>query len=395
MSKVSSKIGLLVFFVLLMGGAAVLWRWRAGGETAAGGRGAGRPAPVAVAPVEFGSIELRRTISGTLEAHSEFLVAPKVGGQIQSLAVDFADPVQRGAVVAELDDAEFVQEVLRAEAEVAVAEANLAEARSLAEISEREIERFDALRDRGFTSASQYESAEAQRLEREAQLSVAEAQLRRAGAVLELARLRQRYTRVTVDWTGAGDERLVADRFFDVGDFVGANEALLRIVEIDPITAVIFVTERDYALIQRGLAATFETDAFPGEVFHGEVERVSPVFREATRQARVELAIANPDERLKPGMFVRVRLTLDRVEAAVIVPENALTMRQGRQGVFVLDPAGATVHWRPVTVGVREGNRVAVAGEGIDGRVVVLGQQLIEDGSSVLVADGSGGGAAE
>jgi RND family efflux transporter MFP subunit len=383
----SRKLLLAVIVLLALGGVAFFW-WRSSGERSGreGDREA-RPAPVAVARAENGPIALRRTLSGTLEAHSEFLVAPKVGGRVRRLMVDLADPVGRNEVVLELDDAEFVQEVLRAEADLAVAEANLAQARSLQEISEREIERFNTLRDRGFTSASQYETAEADRLAREAQWRVAQAQLQRAEAALASARIRLDDTRVKVEWSGSGEERLVAERFVDEGDTISANDPVLRVVEIDPLMAVIHVTERDYALIERGQAANFETDALPGEVFTGQVERVSPVFREATRQARVELALENPRLRLKPGMFVRVSLTLAQKDDALIIPATAITRRRGEDGVFVVEAEGTRVRWAPVRVGIRDGARAEVEGLEAGQRVVVLGQQLVEDGSAIVIAE--------
>jgi len=85
-------------------------------------------------------------------------------------------------------------------------------------------------------------------------------------------------------------------------------------VELDPIRAVIYVTEKDYASLDPGQSVTPTTDAFPGEVFTGTVARVSPVFRQTSRQARVELTIANSQRRLKPGMFVRVEAILDRAD---------------------------------------------------------------------------------
>ncbi|NIR30343.1 MAG: HlyD family efflux transporter periplasmic adaptor subunit, partial [Gammaproteobacteria bacterium] len=70
-------------------------------------------------------------------------------------------------------------------------------------------------------------------------------------------------------------------------------------VELDPITAVFYVTERDYARLKPGQEAALSTDAYPGESFSGRIVRIAPVFRESTRQARVELRVANPDLRLK------------------------------------------------------------------------------------------------
>ena len=81
------------------------------------------PAPVEVAAVENGTIEQMRSFTGTLEARSEFVVAPKIGGRMEQLQVDLADSVKRGQVVAVLDDAEYVQEVARARADLEVEKA--------------------------------------------------------------------------------------------------------------------------------------------------------------------------------------------------------------------------------------------------------------------------------
>ena len=81
--------------------------------------------------IERGTIEHRRTITGTLEAKAEFVVAPKVSGRVERLDVDLADTIRRGQQVAKLDDDEYLQSVAQAEADFAVAKANLVEAQSL------------------------------------------------------------------------------------------------------------------------------------------------------------------------------------------------------------------------------------------------------------------------
>ena len=101
-----------------------------------------------------------------------------------------------------------------------------------------------------------------------------------------------------------------------------------------------FVTERDYARLQTGQVASLTTDAFASETFSGTIQRIAPVFRESTRQARVELRVDNLELRLKPGMFVRATVILDRVEDAVIVPEQANGVKFER---FVFD----AMAWSP------------------------------------------------
>jgi RND family efflux transporter MFP subunit len=345
-----------------------------------------RAIPVEVAPIEIGDIELRRTFSGTLQAFSAFVVAPKVSGRIEQIDADLADIVTRGQLVARLDNDEYVQALRQAEADLAVARANQAEAQSLLKIAERELQRIESLRKKGVSSESQRDIAKADQLAKSAHVEVTKAQVIRARAALETSRIRLGYTRVKADWGSGSEQRVVAERYVDEGETVSANAQLLRIVELDPMKAVFFVTERDYARLRPGQRASLTTDAYPGESFAAEIVRISPVFRENTRQASIELKVGNPDLRLKPGLFVRVGLVLARAESVAIVPEQALAKREGRDGVFLVDAEGRQVNWRPVKIGIRHAQRAEIAGEGLQGRVVVLGQQLLDDGSSIAIA---------
>jgi len=330
---------------------------------------------------------LLRRFSGTLESPGQFVAAPKISGRVERLNLDLADPVTRGQVVAELDDEEYVQAVAQAEAEVAVAQANLAEAGSSLEIAGRELNRAQALFDQRIGSEAELDVAKADQLAKQAGVKVAEAQLTRAEAALSAAQIRLGYTKVAATWSGGDDRRVVARRHVDEGDTVAANTPLLTIVELDPITAVIHLTGRDYARLKSGQPVTLTTDAYPGQTFTGRVARVAPVFQQASRQARAELTVANPQHELKPGMFVRAETILDRAENATIVPLAALTARAGQRGVFVVNADDKTVSWRPVTVGIEEGERVQIEGDGVSGRVVTLGQQLLEDGSAVTIPE--------
>lgn len=382
-----------IFRALVLAGIAAVLGWGIFGrlqrqDSSIGKKQGSGAAPVEVVSINRGPITLRRTFNGTLEALAEFMVAPKVGGRIERLTVNLADTVERGQVVAELDNDEYVQAVAQARADLAVAKANLVEAKSALEIANREFERIKTLKGRGVASASQYDKASADQGAKQAQLAVAEAQLTRAGALLETANIRLGYTKVTADWSGGEDRRLVAERLVDEGHTVSANTPLLLIVELDPITGIINVTEKDYARLQPGQMATLSTDAYPGEQFVGRIDRISPVFRQQTRQARVELSIDNKQFRLKPGMFIRATVELAHLAEAVIVPEAAVTIRGGQTGIFVVNEGKMTVAWHPVRLGIKEDNLVQIEGDGLNGRVVSLGQQLIDDGSPISIPEG-------
>ncbi|MBN1142734.1 MAG: efflux RND transporter periplasmic adaptor subunit, partial [Deltaproteobacteria bacterium] len=322
--------------ILALAGLAIVWLlfwfYRQPTGTAKGGREA-RPIPVEVVAITRGPMEMRRTFSGALQARAEFLVAPKVGGRVERLTVKISDPVRRGQVVGELDNDEYVQAVAQAQAELAVAKANLAQARSALEVANRDFERIKTLRKRGVASEAQLDTARANQLAKQVELEVSQAQVLRADSALESARIRLGYTKISAGWSGGSEERVVAERYVDEGETVSANTPLLRIVELDPITGVIFVTERDYARMRPGQEVTLATDAFSDMEFPGRIERIAPVFKEATRQARVELAIDNSRLRLRPGMFIRATVILAQIPEAVIVPEQALTKRDDRTGV--------------------------------------------------------------
>ena len=374
--------------ILAVAGVAVFWLlfWLYRQPTGApkGGRET-RPIPVEVVAITRGPMEMRRIFSGALQARAEFLVAPKVGGRVERLTVKISDPVRRGQVVGELDNDEYVQAVAQAQAELAVAKANLAQARSALEVANRDFERIKTLRKRGVASEAQLDTARANQLAKQVELEVSQAQVLRADSALESARIRLGYTKISAGWSGGSEERVVAERYVDEGETVSANTPLLRIVELDPITGVVFVTERDYARMRPGQEVTLATDAFPDMEFPGRIERIAPVFKEATRQARVELAIDNSRLRLRPGMFIRATVILAHIPEAVIVPEQALTKRGDRTGVFVVSPDGRSVQWREVVVGIRDGGRVQVDGEGLSGRVVTLGQQMLKEGAAIVI----------
>jgi len=350
-----------------------------------------RAVPVETAAVRHGPIVLEREFSGELEALSEFVVAPKVSGRVERVLVRLADTVTRGQVVAELDNDEYVQAVAQARADLAVARANLSEARSALETARREFERTESLVGRGIASQSEFDAARQDQRAGEARLKVAEAEVAKAEASLETANIRLGYTQVTAGWSGGDEQRVVAERYVDEGQTVAANAPLLLIVELHPIVGVVYVTEEDYARLKPGQPVALSTDAHPGERFSGRIDRISPIFRKATRQSRIEMTVDNPGHRLKPGMFIRARVVLARVPHADLVPEQALTTRDDRVGVFVVREDGRSVAWREVAVGIRENGWVQVEGQGLSGRVVTLGQQLVSDGSPVTIPGGEEG----
>ena len=341
--------------------------------------------PVEIAPVRRGAIERRRTFSGTLAASASTTIAPKVAGRIAALPLDVSDPIERGQVVATLDAAEFEQAVAEAEASLAVARARLEEAGSATELARLEYEQVQQLFDRDVASNFELDTDRAEYRSARAVELAAKAEVAGAEAALAGARLRLDDTQIRAEWMRGDASRLVAERLADEGDTVSANTPLLTLIELDPIEAIIFATERDYAALAPGQQVTLSTDAFPSRAWTGRVDRIAPVFEQGTRQARIEIRVDNPDQALKPGMFVRVDAVLGRERDATIVPAKSIARRDGRDVVFSVDTETSTATMVPIRRGIEHAGLVQVFAD--DGPlapyVVTLGQQLLDERTEV------------
>lgn len=341
--------------------------------------------PVEVAPVQRGPLSVYRTFSGTIDPRAYLAVAPKVGGRVQRLLVDVSDSVDRGQVVVQMENAEFEQEVIEAEARLAVAEAHRDEALSRFVIAKRQLDRAKALNDKGIASESAYDSAQALFLTGQSAVKVADANLKREDALLRAAKIRMEYTQVKADWEQGDNARTVSERFVDEGNTVAANTPILSIIEIDPVIAVIQVTEKDYPLIRLDQQVRVQAEGFPSKVFPGNVSRIAPIFNESSRQAKIEIHVANPKHLLKPGMFTRCTLELDHSEDAISVPLMAMTTRNEKTGVFKVTGDSNSVDWVEVKPGFKSGELVQLIDSELSGRVVILGQQFIKDGSKIRI----------
>jgi len=345
---------------------------------------------VQTAPVRRATVRDIAQFAGTLAPRRQFLVAPKIAGRLEKLLVDIGDKVDRGQLMAVLDSAEYVQQVESAKAELAVVRARVAECSSNLALAKREFDRRQSLRQRMVASESELDEAQAVHEACKAKHQVALAEVQRQEAALKGAEVRLSYAQISATWEQGNGPRVVGERFVDEGAMLRANQPIASVIDLHTVKAVIHVIERDYAKIRSGQTAAIETDAYPGQSFEGRVVRVAPVLREASRQARVDVEVPNPDRLLKPGMFVRAQIEFDRHENATVAPLTALVRRQDRQGVFCVVEAKSIAHFVPVKIGILEGDVAEIVEPTLSGRVVTLGQHLLEDGAAIRLPKGAG-----
>ncbi|GAB6058299.1 efflux RND transporter periplasmic adaptor subunit [Desulfonatronum parangueonense] len=391
MSQKSRRIVLPLVLIILAGLGWVTYQAIQSSPTSPGGprQPGGQQVAVQTAAVDQATVRDIRNFSGTLIPWAQFVVAPKISGRLERLFVDVGDLVQRDQLVAQLEDAEFVQQVEQARAELAVARANLEEARSELDIAEKEFARIETLREQRVASLAELELSKSRLLAQQARERVAEAQVEQRQAALRAAEVRLSYTQIRATWpaNGEGHPRVVGERFVDQGTTLTANTQMFSVLDISALRAIFHVSERDYARLRVGQPALVSVDAFPDRQFEGSVARIAPVFREASRQARVELELPNPERLMKPGMFVRAQLELARAEDVVVVPTAAIVRRNGQNAVFVVED-NATVRLEFVRTGISEnGLSQILEPRDLTGEVVILGQHLLEDGAQVRVVE--------
>jgi len=365
-------LGILAWrLVLLFSGSA---QRKAGQQT--------RP-PVAVEydSVRYGPIQEARVLTGTIYPAYQYVVAPKVAGRLIEIRKRIGDAVAAGELIARIDDAEYQQAVLEAEANLRIAESALSEARSTFELAKQERTRVESLHQKGIASPAELDAASTNYQTQESRLRLAEAQVEQRKAALQAAHIRLSYTKLTASQPG-----FVGERFVDEGALLTANAAIVSVVGIDRVIVRTTVIERDYGKIKPGQAATVTIDAFPTKQFSGQVTRVAPLLQEAARVAQMEVEVDNKQHELKPGMFARVMVIIAEREKAQIIPSKALVTRDGESGLFVIADTASIVHYHKVLTGISTSDYTEIIEPHLIGkRVVTLGQHLLVDGSPIIL----------
>ena len=397
-------LGLLVLAIVLTAGWQIYSRLFKMDVKQQTGRAAVAVA-VETRPIYEDSIRDVGVFTGSLEPKSRFDVAPKVAGWLKELLVDVGDKVERNQIIAVLDDEEFAQQVEQARAELQVAKANAENYASDLDIAKREYERAKALREKQIASASELDVSEAAFNASQTRYKVSLAQVAQKEAALKTALVRLSYTQVQAFWEeddrpriegvqpsdrelevrGANTPRVVGERFVDEGELLSINQPIVSILENNPLTAVVYVIERDYPKVTIGQQAIVSTDAYPGMTFTGSITRIAPLLKESSRQARIEVEVPNPDLLLKPGMFVRTRVEFARHENATLVPLGALVRRNDKEGIFIADTQNLKARFIPVTTGIVNGEVVEITEPQISGLVVTMGNHLLIDGSDITL----------
>ena len=265
-------------------------------------------------PVERGVVSETVTATGTISAVTTVQVGSQVSGIISRLHVDFNSPVKGGQLLAELDPTPFEAQVEQRRADVMQAEVQMRSA----EISFRRQERLLA---EGLSAQADFDAAKAG-------FDGASAQVDQARAALRQSLTNLQYTKILSPIDG-----VVVDRQYDVGQTVAASfqaPTLFTIAQdLTKMQVQAEVDQSDIGRIRVGQLARFSVDAYPDEDFRGTIAqiRLNATVNQNVITYPVILAVANPDEKLRPKMTANVTIEVRTVKDVLRIPNAALRFR--------------------------------------------------------------------
>lgn len=364
--------------------------------------------------VRVAKAELRRaprtiSVTGSLLPDETVQVSAEVAGRLTEIRADFGQQVRKGEVLAELDKREFTLQLERARAALAQALARvgldpsreeavpettpaiqqalaaLEDARAKYESARRLVKTGDIAEQRFIEIEKAYQTREAALEAARYELRVQLAAIQALRAEVRLAEKRLSDATVRAPFDGAITARLASP-----GQYLRENTPIFTLVKTHPLRLRVEIPESAAAQVRVGSALRFTTDAAPGAEFQAVVRELNPALDARSRSLTAEARLTANDPRLKPGMFVQVRLTVAQDATMVVAPKQALYQVAGLTKIFTVREGRAVEH--KITPGADFGDWVETPGGEIQpGDLVVLsGQAALVNGMRVRTAPASG-----
>lgn len=330
--------------------------------------------PINVEVVEASRIpwQSRLPAIGTLTASQGIDLSVEIPGTISAVQFQSGEKVRKGQPIVLLDS-EIEQATL------AAAEADL-------HLAKVEFERARSLIDRQAISRSEFD-----RLNAESQKALASVAQLKASLAKK---------RILAPFSGT-----IGIRQVDIGDFVAAGTPIATLQDLSTLFVDFYLAEQQVPLLGIGQKVQIQVSAFPGEAFEGRIVALNPKVEITTRNVQIRAELANPGERLLPGMFADLQVLLPAEEPRVVVPETAVTYTLYGNSILAVKegqppapedgaqpPARSepylVVERRFVKTGERRDGHVVVL-EGLDAgeQVVIAGQLKLDSGAHVAIAE--------
>lgn len=319
------------------------------------------PAVVSTANATADSWEITLSAVGSVTAVQGVTLTAETPGQVERIFFDSGDKVAAGDVLVQLDISQETAQLRALEASA-----------NLAAIS---LKRYSTLLAQQSTAKAEYDKAQAEHRQLAAEMDA----------------LRAVIAKKTVRAPFAGTLGL---RQVNLGQNLGEADPIVSLQRLDQVHVEFVLPQQQVHLVQPGHLVRVTSDALPGRVLEGRLKAVEPLADSATRTVRMQAVLDNPDESLRPGMFVTAAVVLPEKRDVVLVPATGVLYAAYSDSVFLVEAANATkpeaglvLRQQFVKLGERRGDFVAIVSGVKPGDTVVStgvfkyrnGQAVVED----------------
>lgn len=309
--------------------------------------------PVKVKSLTIDTIDKVVSFSTNLTAFEEVNLAPASPGRVEKVFVKVGDRVSKGTVLAKMDETQLIQSKLQ-----------------LAQL-ETEFARMKTLRETNSISVQQFDQIKTQ---------------------VEVTRTSVNYmeenSKIVAPFNG-----VITGKYFEDGElYSGApntqagKAAIVTIQQIESLKALVGISEQYYTQLKTGTPLNITSEIFPDQVFQGKIERIYPTIDPLTRSFKIEVKVANPGGKLRPGMYSKADIKLGQV-SAIMVPEIAIIQQEGTNNRHIFINRNGVARRIKVELGERANDQLEILSDEIQAgdELIVAGQAVIMDGSQVKV----------
>jgi RND family efflux transporter MFP subunit len=321
--------------------------------------------PVNVEKVLRRDLNSYLVLNGIVEPERKVEIFSRLSAYIKEIVKEEGAYVQRNDILALLDDTEI--KISYEQANIALEQAKL----SLEE-AEQNYLRYQELIKRDLVSEQEYQNQEAQYKQRK---------LDHQNRLEDFKNLQ-----LQLNWTKIRSlsEGYITERLIEVGDRVNANQQVYTVEDFKPLLIRVSVPTSDAIKLDLGMSAEVMTEVLKGTVFNGDVKLINPRIDVQTGTVKVTVEVFDESLRLKPGMFVEVRIAIGQKENVIVIPRKAILYKQNKTFAFVFNQG--TVAQREITLGLLEEDLVEVTSGLNEGETIVsVGVEGLEDGQRVEV----------
>lgn len=338
--------------------------------------------PVEVEQVRPETFVRTVSFSGRVASEEEAVLSSKTGGRIIGIYKNIGDTVRQGELLARVDTSQLELQRIQAANQTRMAEKNLNQVQLHLENARKDLARMENLFREGAISQKQLERYQLDFQTSREQYESSQAQLEVARNNFRIVETSIQDAAVRAPFTG-----IIGSKRGDVGEVVAPGAPVFTLFNTAKLNAQLEVPEQHVVSLRQGQKAELSIDSLPGTSYRGHLTRVSGAPDPDTRLYCVHVSFDSRPEGLKPGLFLRGKITIGEKKGVLSVPNQALLQESGSSYVFVARAGKAEK--RSVTLGEKAEDRTEITA-GLQGgeQVIIFGKENVSNGSRVKITSG-------